>query len=109
MSNNNWTFKFSLKITGETSVGEGVDLNRTIQIPLLVTTEKAAERHATLIVKFFTKAAKESDTEFFKQYCSAIDDEDGLAFNNFRIFRQGKRTLREKKLDIHVPEIIAGP
>ncbi|MBU4216397.1 hypothetical protein L6270_01445 [Candidatus Parcubacteria bacterium] len=109
MNDKYWTFEFLLHITGKTYADEKVELEKTIKIPLLVTTEKAAEEHAGMMVKYFTTMAKVCDTKYFKKYCKSINDKDGLLFSDFRIFHQGKRTLREKKLDLHVPEITAGP
>lgn len=102
MENGQWYLRFWINVTGETSLGGEVDLDREIIIPLYAENMEDAGKQAEIIIKEIKKAANRIDRRFFMRYTESIDDEDGLSFSNFRL-------TFEADLEIDIPKIIGGP
>lgn len=102
MRSGEWYLKFEIRITGETSVGDSVDMSHEVGIPLFAKDILDAERKAETVIADVVRAIDTEDREFFRVYCNAIEDEDGVSVSDFHL-------CCEKAIDVSELSIIAGP
>lgn len=109
MKKGQWFLKFGINITGENSVGDAVDIDEEISIPLYAKDQADVEGQLQRVIEMVKEAAEEINLEFFQMHCESIGDEDGLTFSDFRLVCEGGEEKYEKKLDIQIPRLVGGP
>lgn len=100
MSSGQWFLEFIMHVRGSNSIGDNVDIDENIKIPLCTLDVDEAKSQATIEVDILSRAASRGNRIFFNQYCGSIDEEDRISFSDFKI-----SLLQEIELDFDVPTL----